>query len=188
MRSFPVCISIFSRYSSRAYPRAPCDVVPFFGNYVIILKQQIGHSQKGTPLWSFWVCISLVKLRLAILAILKLRPQSLGVLAPVCSSMGFLCVSQSGRCFENPLGNLSVPWVSSSNCMAARLLKLIHIHILCFGHVSHIYISIVNTHTRRTHLGLHACVLYIYMHMCKGVCVCAVVNTCTFVHADQDNV
>ena len=63
-------------------------------------------------------------LRLAMLAALKLRPGSLGVLAPVCSSFGFLCVSQSGRCFENPLGNRDVPWVAASNVMAARRLQL----------------------------------------------------------------
>eukprot|EP00435_Cladocopium_sp_Y103_P027134 s270_g6.t1 len=42
---------------------------------------------------------------LAILAILRLEPDSLGILAPVCSSMGFLASSISLRSFMLPLGD-----------------------------------------------------------------------------------
>ncbi|CAL1146409.1 unnamed protein product [Cladocopium goreaui] len=41
------------------------------------------------------------------LAILKLEPSSLGVLAPVCSSMGFLASSVTKRCCMMPLGDIS---------------------------------------------------------------------------------
>ncbi|CAE7198291.1 unnamed protein product, partial [Symbiodinium sp. KB8] len=59
---------------------------------------------------------------LALLTVLRLERGSLGVLAPVCSSFGFLCASQSGRCFERPKGHEHVKWVGDSNIMAARTL------------------------------------------------------------------
>ena len=65
-----------------------------------------------------------IKLRLALLAVLRLRPGSLGVLAPVCSSFGFLCTAQSGRSFVRPKGFETVDWVASGNKMAARLLEI----------------------------------------------------------------
>ena len=61
-------------------------------------------------------------LRLALLSVLRLERGSLGVLAPVCSSFGFLCASQSGRCFERPKGFEDVKWVGDSNMMAAPTL------------------------------------------------------------------
>ncbi|CAE7242526.1 unnamed protein product [Symbiodinium natans] len=60
---------------------------------------------------------------LAMLGVLRMDTNSLAVLAPVCSSFTFMCVSQSGRSFENPAGRChDVPWVALSNKMAARSL------------------------------------------------------------------
>lgn len=65
-------------------------------------------------------------LRLAIMAILRLEPGSLGILAPVCSSMGFLTASQSMRSFVQPLGVSHFDWVRNGNILAVRPLLLNH--------------------------------------------------------------
>ena len=64
-------------------------------------------------------------LRLAILAVLRLEPQSLGLLAPVCSSMGWLVSSLSKRSFVCPLGDPSVDFVSAGNLLALRPLSMV---------------------------------------------------------------
>lgn len=69
--------------------------------------------------------------RLAILAVLRLQPGSLGVLAPVCSSMGFLTSSQSNRSFVLPLGSSQFSWVDDGNILAVRLLSM-HVHMVFF--------------------------------------------------------
>ena len=73
-------------------------------------------------------------MRLALLSVLRLERGSLGVLAPVCSSFGFLCASQSGRSFERPKGFEDVKWVGDSNLMAARTLDSLDATVLtCRG-------------------------------------------------------
>ena len=64
-------------------------------------------------------------LRLAILAVLRLEPRSLGLLAPVCGSMGWLVSSVSKRSFVCPLGDQSVDFVSSGNLLALRPLSVV---------------------------------------------------------------
>ena len=59
-------------------------------------------------------------LRLAILTVLRLEPNSLGILAPVCSSMGFLAASLAKRSFICPLGDCSKGFVTSGNLLALR--------------------------------------------------------------------
>ena len=59
-------------------------------------------------------------LRLAILAVLRLEPDSLGILAPVCSSMGFLASSISLRSFMLPLGDEEKSFVQVGNLLAIR--------------------------------------------------------------------
>ena len=66
--------------------------------------------------------------RLALTAVLRLLPKSMGVLAPVCSSMGYLASSQSKRCFVQPLGDCSKGFVASGNLLAARRLVCIKAH------------------------------------------------------------
>ena len=63
-------------------------------------------------------------MRLALLACLRLEPGSVGVLAPVCSSMGFLTASQFLRNMMAPLGDSSRTWVESGNLLAIRYLRL----------------------------------------------------------------
>lgn len=60
------------------------------------------------------------QLRLALLAALKLEPGSLAVLAPVCSSMGFLASSVTKRNCMVPLGDPSVLSVAEGNLLAFR--------------------------------------------------------------------
>ncbi len=60
------------------------------------------------------------QLRLALLAVLKLEPGSLGVLAPVCSTMGFLASSVTKRNCMLPLGDLSKLSVADGNLLAFR--------------------------------------------------------------------
>ena len=62
--------------------------------------------------------------RLALLAVLKLEPESLGILAPVCSSMGWLAASQSKRNFMLPLGDPSKSFVQDGNMLAIRSLVM----------------------------------------------------------------
>lgn len=62
------------------------------------------------------------KLRLALLTLLKLQPDSLGILAPVCSSMGFLASSVTLRNCMLPLGDTSKMSVAQGNLMACRWL------------------------------------------------------------------
>ena len=134
------------------------------------------------------------------LAVLRLRGKALGVLAPVCSSFGFLCVSQSRRCFEMPKGDLNVHWVASSNMMAARTLaasrNTLSFGLLCadtyskvsicvFIHVStstiYIYtycfvVVYVYTYMPYAYMYVficiheHGCGVYMYAHMC-GTCI-----------------
>ena len=59
-------------------------------------------------------------LRLALVGVLKLQARSLGLLAPVCSSMGFLAASQTKRSFIVPLGDFGNPHVFSGNLLAIR--------------------------------------------------------------------
>ena len=68
-------------------------------------------------------------LRLALVGVLKLKPRSLGLLAPVCSSMGFLAASQTKRSFIVPLGDLGNPHVFSGNLLAIRP-DVIHLETL----------------------------------------------------------
>ena len=60
--------------------------------------------------------------RLALLAVLKLEPNSLGVLAPVCSSMGFLASSTTLRTSMLPLGDTSRCHVEVGNVLAFRFI------------------------------------------------------------------
>ena len=56
------------------------------------------------------------------LTVLKLEPNSIGVLAPVCSSMGFLVSSVTLRSSMLPLGDLSKLSVKDGNLLACRYL------------------------------------------------------------------
>ena len=58
--------------------------------------------------------------RLAISVVLRLRPQSLVLLAPVCSTMGTLARAHTKRCFILPLGDETREDVSASNLMTLR--------------------------------------------------------------------
>ena len=62
--------------------------------------------------------------RCAILAILQLHPQSLVLLAPVCSGFSFMSSSQAQRFWYAPLGDESYAWVKSGNVMACRVTLL----------------------------------------------------------------
>ena len=75
--------------------------------------------------------------RSALLAILRLYPHSLGLLAPVCSSFSFMCSSQAQRYWFSPLGNEDCQAVKLGNVMASRctllcwlLVALEHVFIL----------------------------------------------------------
>ena len=61
-------------------------------------------------------------LRLALTCCLRLQPASLGILAPVCSSMGFLTASQTMRSFMIPLGQSKFEMVRTGNLLAIRQL------------------------------------------------------------------
>lgn len=60
------------------------------------------------------------------LTVLKLQPDALGVLAPVCSSMGFLALSVTLRNSMFPLGDLSKLSVKNGNLLACRYLDCIN--------------------------------------------------------------
>lgn len=64
------------------------------------------------------------QLRLAILAILRLHPCGLVILAPVCSGFSYMCSSQAQRHWLNPEGNTDLPWVRAGNIMANRVTLL----------------------------------------------------------------
>ena len=68
--------------------------------------------------------------RLALLTVLKLAPQSVGVLAPVCSSMGVLASGSTGRSFVLPLGRPDVMSVELGNLLALRPLVSARRHVL----------------------------------------------------------
>lgn len=70
--------------------------------------------------------------RLALLAVLRLEPGSLGILAPVCSSMGWLAASQSKRNFMLPLGDPSKGFVQEGNMLAIRSLVMDDQELLLF--------------------------------------------------------
>ena len=65
-------------------------------------------------------------IRLALLTTLKLEPNSIGVLAPVCSSMGFLASSLTQRSFTLPLGDIRKIPVAQGNLLACRYLDSNH--------------------------------------------------------------
>jgi len=69
--------------------------------------------------------------------------------APVCSSWGFLCRKQSMRTKENPLGNLSVPWVLQGNNQLIRVtLVCLLLHLLGMEFVVESSMSSLITHVR----------------------------------------
>ena len=49
--------------------------------------------------------------------------------APVCSSWGFLCSSQSGRCIGMPGGFSNVHWVVTGNLLASRTILLVMLQV-----------------------------------------------------------
>lgn len=63
-------------------------------------------------------------LRLAILAVLRLQPCSLVILAPVCSGFSYMCSSQAKRFWFDPLGDETYEWVKCGNLMANRVILL----------------------------------------------------------------
>ena len=65
-----------------------------------------------------------IRIRIAVLSILRLHPNSLIILAPVCSSFSYMCCSQALRFFYNPEGDESVWWVKAANVMANRVTLL----------------------------------------------------------------
>lgn len=65
-----------------------------------------------------------IRSRIAVLSILRLHPNSLVILAPVCSSFSFMCSSQAMRFFYNPEGDESIGWVKAANVMANRVTLL----------------------------------------------------------------
>ncbi len=64
------------------------------------------------------------QLRLAILAILRLHPCGVIILAPVCSGFSFMCSSQAQRYWFQPEGNTELSWVRAGNIMANRVTLL----------------------------------------------------------------
>ena len=58
--------------------------------------------------------------RLAILGVLKLHPNSLCLMAPVCSSFSWMCSSQSKREWYCPLGDVTRDSVRVGNLLANR--------------------------------------------------------------------
>ena len=58
--------------------------------------------------------------RLALSVILRLRPGSLVVFAPVCSTMGTLARNHTRRCFTLPIGNTLRADVENANVMSLR--------------------------------------------------------------------
>ena len=86
------------------------------------------------------------KLRLALFTLLRLEPDSLGVLAPVCSSMGFLASSVTRRNCMLPLGDTSKMSVSEGNLLACRWLGSLYISRCNFDFIIYIYISLVAIH------------------------------------------
>ncbi len=64
------------------------------------------------------------QLRLAILAILRLHPCGVIIMAPVCSGFSFMCSSQAQRYWFNPEGNQDLRWVRAGNIMANRVTLL----------------------------------------------------------------
>lgn len=59
------------------------------------------------------------------MAILRLHPHSVVILAPVCSGFSFMCSSQAKRFFYTPEGDESIPWVKAGNVMCCRVILLI---------------------------------------------------------------
>lgn len=68
-----------------------------------------------------------LKLRTAVLSILRLVPGSLVFLAPVCSSFSFMSSSQSKRFVFMPEGDENVWWVKAGNVMSCRVTLLCHL-------------------------------------------------------------
>lgn len=58
--------------------------------------------------------------RLALLVVLRMKPQSIGVLAPICSSMGVLASGTTQRSFISPLGRTDLVGVDTGNLLAIR--------------------------------------------------------------------
>ena len=63
--------------------------------------------------------------RLALCVLLRLRPRSLVVLAPVCSTMGTIAAGHTRRSFVLPIGDTSRQDVSQANKMSLRVLILV---------------------------------------------------------------
>lgn len=74
-----------------------------------------------------------VGMALALVGVLKLQARSLGLLAPVCYSMGFLAASQTKRSFIVPLGDLGNPHVFSGNLLAVRAILICWV-LAALGH------------------------------------------------------
>ena len=49
-----------------------------------------------------------------------MKPQSIGVLAPICSSMGVLASGTTQRSFISPLGRTDLVGVDTGNLLAIR--------------------------------------------------------------------
>lgn len=94
--------------------------------YHFLLNHSKNYASMGGQItsWLAGVFSFFWPLRLAILAILRLHPCSLVILAPVCSSMSFMCSSQAGRYWYSPLGNEELWWVKSANVMSCRVTLL----------------------------------------------------------------
>ena len=90
------------------------------------------------------------KLRLALFTLLRLEPDSLGVLAPVCSSMGFLASSVTRRNCMLPLGDTSKMSVSEGNLLACRWLGSLYISRCNFDFIIYIYLFGCDSHGRTT--------------------------------------
>ena len=85
---------------------------------IIYYRWVIICLRRGTSTWD--------QHRLALLTLLKLEPNSMGLLAPVCSTMGFLASSVTQRTFMLPLGDISKMTVQQGNLLAIRCLASVN--------------------------------------------------------------
>eukprot|EP00435_Cladocopium_sp_Y103_P017229 s1834_g4.t1 len=86
------------------------------------LKKRLGFD--SLYLFDVLIFLQLVAFLCAVLAILRLFPGSVVLLAPVCSSFSYMCSSQSLRVFYMPEGDEAIWWVKEGNVMSCRVTLL----------------------------------------------------------------
>ena len=118
------------RFNNIFEPAGFASLAQFIHQFFVETLRKLSCSQGPLKMLIFFLGWAL---RLAILAILRLHPNGLIILAPVCSSMSFMCCSQAERFWYSPLGNEKLHWVKAGNVMSCRVVLLAYL-AMALGH------------------------------------------------------